>query len=191
MHRTSNPTPTIVRAGWVNADVGFTDEYQDEKGKRDGWLIYHDDDNMDNLAADGVGEYIPQIRFAESGDDNEVGGALDALAVAQVVVPPALAGRSSKTDEYCVVVSAVDMLGNESKLPKANDDCVTADAYEVGSAGLLVGVDLQKPTIVFSPASPEENAATMNNFQVQLADEGSLIRTKEKQSSEGLSHPPK
>ena len=40
----------------------------------------------------------------------------------------ALAGQSSKIDEYCVVVSAVDMLGNESKLPKADAEaCVKAD----------------------------------------------------------------
>ena len=174
------PNPNMRELGWVNASVGFTDEYKDEKGKRDGWLIYHHDDNMDNLAADGVGEYIPQIRFAESGDDNEVGGALDALAMAQVVVPPALAGQSSKPDEYCVVVSAVDMLGNESKLPKADEACVKADEYEVGSAGLLAGVDLQKPTIAFSPSSPEENAATMRNFTVQLDDdEGSGIRRED------------
>ena len=69
------------------------------------------------------------------------------------------------------------MLGNESKLPDADADCVKAADYEVGSAGLLVGVDLQQPTIEFSPASPEENAdTTMRNFQVQLADEGSDIR---------------
>ena len=92
------------------------------------------------------------------------------------MVPPAYAGESSKADELCVVVSAVDMLGNESKLPDADAACVKAEEYEVGSAGLLVGVDLQKPTIEFSPASPEENAATMRNFQVQLADEGSGIR---------------
>ena len=169
------PNPNKREGGWVNAYVGFTAEWEDATGKRDGWLIYNDD-SEDNNADDGVGEYTPKIRFAESGKDNKVGGALAALAVPQVVVPPALAGRSSKRDEYCVVVSAVDMLGNESKLPKAADSCVKAEDYEVGSAGLLVGVDLQAPTIEFSPASPKENAATMRNFQVQLADEGSGIR---------------
>ena len=170
------PDPNKREGGWVNASVGFTAEYKDEKGKRDGWLIYNDD-SEDNDADDGVGEYIPQIRFAEAGDDKEVGGALDATAHRQV--PPALAamaGQSSKADAYCVVVSAVDMLGNESKLPDADDDCVSAEDYDVDSAGLLAGVDLQAPTIAFSPASPKANAATMRNFQLQLADEGSGIR---------------
>ena len=174
------PNPNKREGGWVNADVGFTDEYKAESGKRDGWLIYHHDDNMDNLAADGVGEYTPRIRFAEAGDDDEVGGAVDATAWTQVVLPPALAGQSSKADEYCVVVSAVDMLGNESKLPDADDACVKASDYNAtdadNSAGLLVGVDLQDPTIDFSPASPKADAATMKDFQVQLADEGSGIR---------------
>ena len=43
MHRTSEPNPNKREGGWVNADVGFTDEYKDEKGKRDGWLNYNDD----------------------------------------------------------------------------------------------------------------------------------------------------
>ena len=49
-------------------------------------------------------------------------------------------------------------------------------ADDDNSAGLLAGVDLQAPTIAFSPASPKANAATMRNFQVQLADEDSGVR---------------
>ena len=132
-------------------------------------------------ADDGVGEYTPRIRFAEAGAGTvkKVGGALDAAFWTQLVLPPTLAGKSSKKNAYCVVVSAVDMLGNESKLPKADEDCVKASDYdedEDNSAGLLVGVDLQKPTIEFSPASPKADARTMGNFQVQLADVGSGIR---------------
>ena len=91
----------------------------------------------------------------------------------------ALAGQYSKTDEYCVVVSAVDMLGNESKLPKAAEACVTAEAYEAGSAGLLAGVDLQEPTITFTAGGPKENGTSLEEFQVQVADEGSKIRVKD------------
>ena len=169
------PDPNKREDGWVNASVGFTAEYKDEKGKRDGWFIYNDD-SEDNDAGDGVGGYTPQIRFAEPGDDNEVGGALAATALTQFVVPPTLARQSSKENAFCVVVSAVDMLGNESKLPDADDDCVSVKDYDVASAGLLAGVDLQAPTIAFSPASPKADAATMRNFQMQLADEGSGIR---------------
>ena len=123
------PNPNKREGGWVNADVGFTAEHKEnEPGKKDGWLIYNDDNNAD----DGVGEYTPRIRAAKAAD-KKVGGALDAPVLTQDVVLPALAalaGQSSKMDEYCVVVSAVDMLGNESKLPKAAEACVTAEAYE-------------------------------------------------------------
>ena len=176
------PNPNKRELGWVNADVGFTDEWEEATGKKDGWLIYNDD-SEDNNADDGVGEYTPRIRAAKAAADKKVGGALAAPILTQDVVLPALAalaGQFSKTDEYCVVVSAVDMLGNESTLPKADEACVKADEYEVGSAGLLAGVDLQKPTIAFSPSSPEENAATMRNFTVQLDDdEGSGIRRED------------
>ena len=169
------PDPNSREGGWVNASVGFTDKYENKKGKKDGWLIYNDD-SEDNDAGNGVGGYTPQIRFAEAGDDDEVGGALDAPALTQLVLPPTLAGQSSKEDAFCVVVSAVDLLGNESKLPDADADCVSASAYDADSAGLLAGVDLQEPTIAFSPASPKADARTMANFQVHLADEGSGIR---------------
>ena len=173
------PNPNNREDGWVNASVDFVGE-QGSGSKKDGWLIYNDD-SEDNNADDGVGEYTPRIRAAKAAD-KKVGGALAAPYLTQDVVLPALAalaGQFSEMDEYCVVVSAVDMLGNESKLPKATDACVTAEGYVVGSAGLLAGVDLQAPTIEFSPISPEENAATMRNFQVQLADEGSGIRDED------------
>ena len=176
----TQPPSRLLGSGWKCGasgalKFGFTAEYKDEKGKKDGWLIYNND-SEDNDADDGVGGYTPQIHFAEAGDDDEVGGALAATALTQLVLPPTLAGQSSKADVFCVVVSAVDLLGNESKLPDADDDCVSAEDYDVDSAGLLAGVDLQASTIAFSPASPRENAATMRNFQVQLADEGSGIR---------------
>ena len=174
------PNPNSREEGWVNASVGFTAKYEDKKGKRDGWLVYNDKDT-DNPASGGVGGYTPQIRFAESGDDNEVGGALAAPALMEVPAAAitALAGQSSKKDAFCVVASAVDLLGNESKLPDADADCVKADDYEADDAGILAGVDLQVPTIAFSPSSPKANAATMRDFQVQLADEGSGIRSKD------------
>ena len=170
---TFEPNPNKREGGWVNAAVGFTAKYADKKGSRDNWLNYGDE-------GAGVGGYTAQIRFAESGDDDEVGGALAAPALPQLVLPPALAGQSSKPDHFCVVASAVDKLGNESDLPDADAACVSAEDYDAEdedkSAGLLAGVDLQAPTIAFSPASPKADAATMRNFQVQLADEGSGIR---------------
>ncbi|MDE2823272.1 MAG: hypothetical protein OXK79_07180, partial [Chloroflexota bacterium] len=185
------PNPNDREGGWINASVGFTAEWEDEKGKRDGWLVYNDGDD-DNDADDGVGGYMPQLRFAEAGDDEEVGGALAGPAHTQVpasLLGVLLAGEySSKADEYCVVVSATDMLGNESKLPDADANCVSAANYDAtdadNSAGLLAGVDLQAPTIAFSPASPKANATTMRNFQVQVADAGSGIRAMDPVTAE-------
>ncbi|MYE26191.1 MAG: Ig-like domain-containing protein, partial [Chloroflexi bacterium] len=174
------PNPNKREGGWVNASVGFTAEHGTAKAKANNWLEYGDE-------GEGVGGYTAQIRFAEAGSDKEVGGALAAPALPQLVLPPALAGQSSKANAFCVVASAVDKLGNESSLPKADEACAAHDEYATTTgtgdaaattyaAGLLAGVDLQAPTIAFSPASPKANATSMKNFQVQLADEGSGIR---------------
>ena len=120
------------------------------------------------------------LRYNFADSDKEVGVALAVPPSQNPVLPPDLIG-SSKKNALCVVVSAVDILGNESKLPKADDDCVPAAAYETDDddeypAGLLASVDTQAPTIVFSPTSPKENDKEMRDFQVHLADEGSGIR---------------
>ena len=169
-------------AGWVNASVDFTAEYKDAKGKRDGWLIYNAD-SEDNNADNGVGGYTPQLRFALADSDNEVGVALAGPAFPTLVLPPHLIGKSSKEDAFCVVVSAVDKLGNESGLPDAGEACVKADVYETTdgdettyAAGLLAGVDTQAPTITFTSTSPKADATALREFQVHVADEGSKIR---------------
>ena len=172
--------PNDREEGWINAAVDFVGE-SGSGSKKDGWLVYNDED-----ASAGVGGYTPQLRFNFADSDKEVGVALAVPPSQNPVLPPDLIGSSSKKDALCVVVSAVDLLGNESKLPKADADCVKAADYETEeddettyAAGLLAGVDLQAPTIAFSPSSPKADAATMRNFQVQLADEGSGIRDKD------------
>ena len=84
-----------------------------------------------------------------------------------------------------MVVTAMDMLGNESTLPKADATCATAAAYKTAvadtamdtPAGLLAGVDVDAPTIQFSSASPKANAKKFSgNFQLQVTDGGSGIR---------------
>ena len=175
--------PNKREDGWVNADVDFTGEQK--SSNKDGWLDYNEDGSDA-----GVGGYAPQIRFAEADDDVSV--ALGAPALPSLVLPPALAGQSSKVNAFCVVVSAVDILGNESGLPDADEDCVSWDEYATTddddvttyAAGLLAGADLAPPTIVFSPASPKANATTVTNFQVQVADEGSGIRATDPVTAE-------
>ena len=167
--------PNDREEGWINAAVDFVGE-NGPGSKKDGWLVYNDAD-----ADAGVGGYTPQLRFNFA--DSDVGVALAVPPSQNPVLPPELIGSSSKKDAICVVVSAVDLLGNESKLPKADADCepfnlygTEADGETTYAAGLLAGVDLQAPTIEFSPTSPKENDKEMRDFQVHLADEGSGIR---------------
>ena len=97
--------PNKREEGWVNASVNFTGE-QGSGSKADGWLVYNDAN-----AGVGVGGYTPQIRFAPAGTGNKVGGALAAPPLTQLVLPLNLAGQSSAANAFCVVVSAIDLLG--------------------------------------------------------------------------------
>ena len=96
-----SPNPNNREDGWVNLTVDFGGE-QGSKNK-DGWLTYNDDDDS------GVGGYQPVLRYAEE-DDIEDARAAAPLSLAN------LPGESD-ADAYCAVVSAVDLLGNESSLP--------------------------------------------------------------------------
>ena len=176
------PDPNDREGGWVNASVNFTGENGTSSSKKDGWLDYNNTN-----AGDGVGGYTPRLRYALAPTNNKVSTAIAADPVTAVVLPPGVSG-ATKENALCVVVSAVDLLGNESKLPDADDACVSADDYDADeadmSAGLLAGVDVDAPTIKFSPSSPKANATTMRNFQVQVTDDGSGIRAKDPVTAE-------
>ena len=172
------PDPNDREDGWVNASVNFTGENGESSSKKDGWLDYNNTN-----AGDGVGGYTPRLRYALAPSNNKVSTAIAADPVTAVVLPPGVSG-ATKENALCVVVSAVDLLGNESKLPAADKNCVSADDYDADeadmSAGLLAGVDVDAPTIKFSPASPKANDTSLKEFQVQAADAGSGIRTETK-----------
>ena len=172
-----NVDPNKRENGWVNADVDFLGGYDpDKEDTKDSWLVYDK-----TGSTEGVGGYMPQLYVAPAGSDKKVGGALATTALTEVPAAAlaALAGQSSKMDAYCVVVSAVDRLGNESKLPKADADCVAAGVYNTAtSAGLLAGIDVQAPTISFSAASPSlpksaPRLSATQEFQLQVSDPGS------------------
>ena len=172
------PDPNDREDGWVNASVNFTGENGTSSSKKDGWLDYNNDN-----AGDGVGGYTPRLRYALAPSNEKVSTAIAADPVTAVVLPPGVSG-ATKENALCVVVSAVDLLGNESKLPDADAACVSADEYDADeadmSAGLLAGVDVDAPTIKFSPASPDADDTSLKEFQVQAADAGSGIRTEAK-----------
>ena len=151
--------------GWVNPTVDFLGKNHSTRNK-DGWLVYNDDE-------EGVGGYLPQLRFSST-TPSIVDGALAAT-------PNALPTAPTKKNAACVIATAVDLLGNESKLPSAGKLCV-ADGSYVGEededgittypAGLRAGLDVSAPTIEFSAASPKEDGSSLKNFQVQVEDTG-------------------
>ena len=117
------PTPPVFKVnpngregGWINADVNLTGE-NGSGAKANGWLIYYDNDN------DGVGGYIPQLRYSTS-DSRSVAAAREATASAN----PELPAETRSGSSICFVVTATDLLGNESALPPASKGCTSAGA---------------------------------------------------------------
>ena len=172
------PNPNGREGGWLNASVTLDENSTSEK---DGWLVYNDAD-----ADDGVGGYMPVLRAARKPSDGTVSTAVAAdPASLQAIAMAVAAAGASKANEYCAVITAMDLLGNESRLPKKDAACVAHDAYVGGTdaaptyaAGLLAGVDLTAPAIRFSPASPKADDNVLREFQMQVADAASGIRAE-------------
>ena len=165
------PNPNDREGGWVNLTVDFLGEQK--PGNKDGWLNYNSDDA-------GVGGYQPVLRYAEvpsSGDGLE-----EALA-APILTPANLPGES-KADAYCAVVSAVDLLGNESKpldpdaaacmmadaledlAMEMEDDSQTTDVDESKAAmyrsAMRAGVDITPPVVEFTGVSLAADTTTLS-----------------------------
>ena len=178
-----NADPNGREGGWINQAVlvaTTAGEFHSSRNK-DGWLVYNEDD-------EGVGGYSAQLRFSTT-TPSIVDGARGAA-------PNALPTAPTKANAACVIATAVDLLGNESGLPRASSACATAGAYGMAvdaleeavesedddaieearddiPAGIRAGLDVAPPTIAFSPASPRANAPALKEFQLQVADAGS------------------
>ena len=155
------PNPNEREGGWVNPTVDFLGKYHKDRNK-DGWLKYNED-------KEGVGGYAPQLRYSST-TPSIVDGARGATANVLPTEP-------TRANAVCVIATAVDLLGNESSLPSAGSDCVTAANYKADEdgdypAGIRAGLDVSAPTIDFSPASPRANASSLKEFQVEVADTG-------------------
>ena len=121
------PTPPVFRPnpgndyrrqeGWINAAVDLVGKYHSTRNP-DGWLTYYDDDS------DGVGGYIPLLRY--STDDPAVVASARAAEPSEDPVLPA----TSRKDRICFVVTAKDLLGNESALPSSSKTCRNAESYD-------------------------------------------------------------
>ncbi len=119
------PEPPIFKAnvnkredGWINAAVDLVGKYS-SRTRPNGWLQYGADDP-------GVGGYIAQLRISATTPDI-VDGARAESASSSPTLPAA-----SKKDVYCVIASATDLLGNESKRPSAGKSCPAAASHEEG-----------------------------------------------------------
>ena len=112
---TFSPNPNGREDGWVNLAVDFLGEQK--SSNKNGWLKYNEDDA-------GVGGYNPRLRYAEKG--------LDEALAAPILTLANLPGES-KLNAYCAVVSAVDLLGNESDLPDEEDDGGTCEIAGMAS----------------------------------------------------------
>jgi hypothetical protein len=111
-----DPNPNNRQEGWVNLTVDFLGE-QGTGSRVNGWLIYNEDEDGEP----GVGGYQPVLRYADE-DGSSVEDAIAATPLSLTNLP-----GESEEDAYCAVVSAVDVLGNESSLPDEDDGmCLTA-----------------------------------------------------------------
>ena len=108
--------PNGREGGWINEAVKLTGKYSGTSNK-DGWLTY-------GAGGGGVGGYIAQLRYSTS--DPRVAASARAAAPS---TSPELPAATSSTSKICFVASATDLLGNQSALPKATADCVSAAVY--------------------------------------------------------------
>ena len=162
---TFQANPNDREEGWINDAVNLTGKYHATRTP-DGWLTH-------GTADTGVGGYTVQLRH--SGTNPSI---VDAARAATPSANPTLPVASKKSDDYCFIASAVDLLGNESALPKAGDPCTPAPAGTMAttSSSLRAGVDVTAPTIQFTGASPggasgSRPARSLSPFQVQVTEE--------------------
>ena len=171
------PNPNGREGGWVDGKVDYLGAQT--TSNENGWLTYSNDDDEA-----GVGGYDPVLRYAAVPSSGG-GTGLDEAIAAPILTLANLPGESQK-NAYCAVASAVDLLGNQSALPNAEDHataagtCIAATRYRalldaasadapagvaaeenLANAGLRVGVDLTPPTVEFLAASLEDKATSI------------------------------
>ncbi len=157
--------PNGREGGWINAAVDLTGE--NKSNNKDGWLIHGDDDP-------GVGGYIVQLRSSTT-----TPSIVDGARAAEASSEPTLPAATKKATDICFIASAVDLLGNESKLPKAEaacaapeDDPETEDVDESLASVTMAGVDITAPTIEFTPNSLKEDSRALDRaYDLRVKDE--------------------
>ena len=155
------PNPNDREDGWINDEVGLAAKHVTSGSKKnlDGWLIF-------GATGGGVGGNTVQLQVGK-----DIEKALAATASSTPTLP-----ATSKAKAYCFVASAVDDLGNRSKLPDEDDGCAdpgdsqlamdavtddpdTEDDEEMAEVAAMLfssitaGVDTEAPTLAFTGAS--------------------------------------
>ncbi len=157
--------PNNRQNGWINAAVGLVG--LNTSATDNDWLV--------NGAADaGVGGYIRIIRIGNGPT------AADAISKPGETAP-ALPAPTLTNTTLCAVISAKDLLDNESNRPSGSTTCTAppvASNTAVAAQHLLFGVDVDSPTIAFSgglASNARLNGGTVGaEFQVTVADVGTV-----------------
>ena len=160
-----HPNPNNRELGWVNATVDFGGEQKSDN--EDGWLTYNAAD-----PAPGVGGYMPVLRYAEGTDIED---AIAAAPLSRMNFP-----GESDINAYCVVVSAIDALGNESELPDEDTGtCAIAGTAAVITANGTVttaatanSYEALLQDLVVAQRTVPLNQTNVDNAKAALADAG-------------------
>jgi Big-like domain-containing protein len=163
--------PNFRQNGWVNANVQMTTA--NAASAPNGWF-------SDGTADAGVGGYVRFIRIAAA-----TGGLVDDARAATATATPTLPAPSPTATgnaTNCAIITAKDLLGNETARPAAGVTCALPPAGSgvFASTHMTFGVDIAPPTIDFSGglAANSRNAtadlATAGQFQVTVGDTGSV-----------------
>jgi hypothetical protein len=167
--------PNGRRNGWINATVGLTGANNTASTTSNNWMV-------DGTADAGVGGYVRILRAADA-----TGGLVDGAIAAAGSNTPTLPAPSVANTSYCAVISAQDLLGNESALPAAGAACTAPQALSstaVAAQSMEFGVDIAAPTIAYadptvvpaalSNGARQGGASISGEFVVTVADTGAV-----------------
>ena len=183
--------PNDREDGWINATVELLGR-QHSRNNPDGWILYppvneyEADETLDDgteveegdyrshgnesdYADPGVGGFIPQLRYSAD-DPARVNSARSAVPSSA----PTLPGATEDNDDICFIVTAVDLLGNESGRPSTTSGSSRSCGSDTSLPGrsIRAGVDVTAPTAEFARSGLDEDARELDDdFVVNVEDE--------------------
>lgn len=144
--------PNFRQLGWINGTVGLTGAVNPASPtatSSNNWLV-------DGTADAGVGGYVRILRIGAA-----AGGLVDEAIGALGSSTPTLPAPSVSQSTYCAVISARDLLGNESALPAAGSACTEApllSSSAQATQAMRFGVDIAAPIILYDVSSLPDQA---------------------------------